>query len=64
MGMRKTFAVFGLEFFRVSGHNKQEPFQGGHLPKADKFFCPVIVRFREVPLYNKMIYFNKNENGG
>ena len=28
-----------------------KPLQGGHLSKADKNFCPVSVRFREVPLY-------------
>ena len=27
-----------------------KPLQGGHLFKADKNFCPVSVRFREVPL--------------
>ena len=29
-----------------------KPFHGGHLSKADKNFCPVSVRFREVPLYS------------
>ena len=28
-----------------------KPLQGGHLSKANKSFCPVSVRFREVPLY-------------
>ena len=41
MGMPKRFAVFGVG----------KPLQGGHLSKADKIFCPVSVRFREVPLY-------------
>ena len=27
-----------------------KPLQGGHLSKAYKNFCPVSVRFREVPL--------------
>ena len=28
--------------------------QGRHLSKADKNFCPVSARFRDVPLYSKM----------
>ena len=28
-----------------------KPLQGGHLSKADKNFCPVSVRLREIPLY-------------
>ena len=45
MGMPKRFAVSWGAFFRVSGQNKQ------NLSKADTSlkFCPVSVRFREVP---------------
>ena len=35
------------------GNFSVQTLQGGHLSKEDKNFCPVSVRFKEVPLYMK-----------
>ena len=40
MGMPKRFAVFGVEFFRVSGQNKENLSKADTSLKRIKFFVP------------------------